>query len=238
VNNEFGLAQGLTQLGYAFGSARAPYYKRKMDLYSFSLTLGAAGLLVMAFMGLSHGHADSPGHGAGGHGHAGQGHAGHGHAGHSPNASHGHDSAHHTDSGRLLALLSPRLLFSFLLGLGTAGVAFRSFMGGPLLLLLAIAGGVALERLVVNPLWNFTFRFASTPAVTLESAIEDEAKAVTNFDKNGHGLIAVEVDGHVLQVLGTLKQSERELGVRVRAGDMLRIEDVDADRNRCTVRKG
>lgn len=101
----------------------------------------------------------------------------------------------------------------------------------------AVAGGVAFERLLVNPLWNFMFRFASSPAQTLESSVEDDAKAVTNFDKNGQGLIAVEVDGHVVQVLGTLTQTDRDSGVRVRAGDVVRIEDVDADRNRCTVRK-
>jgi translation initiation factor IF-1 len=137
----------------------------------------------------------------------------------------------------LLALLSPRVMFSFLLGLGTAGVALRSVTGGPLLLAIAVAGGVAFERLLVNPLWNFMFRFASSPAQTLESTIEDAAKAVTNFDQNGQGLIAVEVDGHLVQVLGTLNQADRSAGVRVRAGDVVRIEEVDADRNRCTVRK-
>ena len=136
-----------------------------------------------------------------------------------------------------MSLLSPRVIFSFLLGLGTAGVAFKSVVGGPVLLALAVAGGFALERLVVNPLWNFAFRFASNPAVTLESAIEDEARAVTNFDKNGQGLISVEVDGRVVQCLGTLITTDRDAGIRVRAGDTVRIEDVDADRNRCTVRK-
>ena len=191
-----------------------------MDLYSFSLLLGAAGLLVMAFLGVSHGHSG--------------GHAGHaGHAGH-----HAHDShAGHGSQRAVMSLLSPRVIFSFLLGLGTVGVAFKSAVGGPVLLALAVAGGFALERLVVNPLWNFAFRFASNPALTLESAVEDEAKAVTNFDKNGQGLISVEVDGHLVQCLGTLTKTDRESGVRIRAGDMVRIEDVDADRNRCTVRR-
>jgi translation initiation factor IF-1 len=197
-----------------------------MDLYSFSLTLGGAGLLVMAFLGMSHGHAA--------HGHASHGHtAHHGHHGH--DAHHGHQAQH--GERAIMSLLSPRVIFSFLLGLGTAGVAFRSMLGGPLLFALAVAGGVVLERLVVNPLWNFSFRFASRPALTLESAIEDEAKAVTNFDKNGQGLISVEVDGHMVQCLGTLISTDRESGVRVRAGDTVRIEDVDADRNRCTVRR-
>ena len=106
-----------------------------------------------------------------------------------------------------------------------------------MLFVAALAGGIVFERFVVNPLWNFMFRFASAPAVTLESAVEDEARAVTNFDSSGSGLISVEVDGHFVQVLGTLTKSDRESGVRVRAGDSVRIEEVDADRNRCTVRR-
>jgi translation initiation factor IF-1 len=39
----------------------------------------------------------------------------------------------------------------------------------------------------------------------------------------------------VVQVLGTLRAEDRALGVRVRAGDRVRIEDVDVERNRCTV---
>jgi hypothetical protein len=63
----------------------------------------------------------------------------------------------------------------------------------------------------------------------------DEATAVTSFDRNGQGLIAVEVDGQMVQILGTLKSGDREMNVRVPAGSRLRIEDVDAARNRCTV---
>jgi hypothetical protein len=159
------------------------------------------------------------------------------HATHASHDVHASQDGHAEHNSVLLALLSPRVIFSFLLGLGTLGVVLRPFTAGPLLLAAAIAGGVAFERLLVNPLWNFMFRFASSPAVTLESAVEDEAKAVTNFDKSGCGLIALEVDGHVVQVLGTLSKTDRELGVRVRAGDSVRIEEVDADRNRCTVRR-
>src|SRR6185503_6187569 len=197
-----------------------------MDLYTFSLTLGAAGLLFMAFLGLSHshsggqaghGHSGHGGHGHSGHGghehsgHAGHGHtghAGHGHASHAGHGNAGHSGDDHSSQGNpFLALLSPRVIFSFLLGFGTAGVVLHPFASGAVLLTAAIAGGLAFERLLVNPLWNFMFRFASAPALTLESAVEDEAKAVTNFDKNGCGLIAVEVDGRVLQVLGTLNKT-------------------------------
>ena len=63
----------------------------------------------------------------------------------------------------------------------------------------------------------------------------DEARAVTTFDKNGQGLIAIEVDGQMVQILGTLQAGDREMKVSVPAGARLRIENVDAARNRCTV---
>lgn len=131
--------------------------------------------------------------------------------------------------------MSPRVLFSVLLGIGTTGLLMRPVFGGPLLLAAALVGGVLFERLVVTPVWNFTLRFASKPALTLESSITDEATAVTSFDANGHGIVAIEVDGQVVQVLGRLQAADRALGARVRAGERLRIEEVDAARNRCTV---
>jgi len=41
--------------------------------------------------------------------------------------------------------------------------------------------------------------------------------------------------GEVVQILGTLTPDERKNGVRVRAGDTVRVEEVDSVRNRCTV---
>lgn len=131
--------------------------------------------------------------------------------------------------------MSPRVLFSICLGLGTAGLLFRPVLGGVVLFAVALGIGILFERFVVSPIWNFTFRFASTPALTLESALTDEATAVTPFDANGQGLIALELDGQRVQLLGTLQTSDREMHVKVPAGARLRIEEVDAARNRCTV---
>jgi hypothetical protein len=131
--------------------------------------------------------------------------------------------------------MSPRFLFSFFLGFGTSGELLRSFLSGPLLILASILGAIVFERLIVSPLWNFTMRFASTPANTLESAIADEATAVTSFDANGQGIVSLEVDGQVVQILATLQPNDRLLGTRVRAGQRVRIEDVDAAKNSCTV---
>lgn len=215
-----------------------------MSIYLFSLILGALGLLAMAMSGLSHGH----GHGGhdvshgGGHGHGG--HIGHDlgghHGGHDVAAHHGDgDQGHHAGgkSGHSWAwqILSPRVLFSVLVGVGATGLAGEPYLGGVLLLLLALAGGIVFELVAVRPIWNFFFRFASAPALTLESALFDTGTAVTRFDESGSGLIALEVDGQVLQVLATLRPADVDRGLRVRAGDRLLVEEVDGARNRCVV---
>ena len=227
-----------------------------MDLYISSLLLGAVGLGAMALSGLgnrghsgSHGHGDGGGHGAHGHGvghgHAGHvqvghAHGGHSHAGHGDShGAHGHHTTSHISeslaSKAFWSIMSPRFLFSFALGFGAAGQIFKSVLGGPALFAAAVGGAVLFERLLVSPLWNFAMRFASEPATTLESAITDEATAVTSFDANGQGIVSLEVDGQIHQILATLKASDRLPGTRVRAGQRLRIEDVDAERQRCTV---
>ncbi|MEO6323481.1 MAG: hypothetical protein ABIQ65_02510, partial [Thermoanaerobaculia bacterium] len=168
------------------------------------------------------GHADggSGGHahvGDGAHGHSldsggGQGHVGHahGHGGHaqvhSGNSGHAHTAdhaapvaGHHGASQALLALMSPRILFSLCLGVGTTGLLLRPSLGGVPLFLAALLGGVVFERALVSPIWNFTLRFASKPAEMLEHAIATEATAVTTFDANGQGIVSLEMDGQVRQ---------------------------------------
>jgi DNA-binding PucR family transcriptional regulator len=132
-------------------------------------------------------------------------------------------------------LMSPRFLFAGLLGFGLIGVALSSWVGGTLLLAAAIAGGIAVERLLVAPLWKLSMRFASNPAVMLESATFAEATVVSNFDRNGEGIIAVEVDGQVQQILATLSAADRARGARIRAGEVVRVDEVDPVRHRCVV---
>jgi translation initiation factor IF-1 len=211
-----------------------------MDFYVISLAAGATGLAAMAVVGLSHtGHAGHTGHthaagGArGGHpahaGHAGPGaEAGHAHGGRGSRA--GDHGASWTQS-----LLSPRVLFALLVGFGAGGLLAQP-LGEPWRLGAAILGAAAFEALLVGPIWRFLFRFESNPAATLESAIEDDARAVTGFDANGNGLVAVDVDGQIVQLLATLVPDDRARGVRIRSGDVVRIADVDAARGRCTVR--
>lgn len=213
-----------------------------MDLYHVSLFTGGAGLGLMALGGLSHGShsGDSGGHAGHGAAHAHDGglavhggvHAAHGDA-------HAHGGTAVRDGGfsfgGFQSLLSPRVLFALMIGFGAGGL-LATPLGEPWRAGAAVLAAAAFEALLVGPIWRFLFRFESSPALTLESAIEDDARAVTGFDANGCGLVAVDVDGQVVQLLATLAPDERARGARVRSGDTVRISAVDAARNQCTVR--
>lgn len=207
-----------------------------MGPYTFSLALGVTGLVVMAVLGFSHHGGDQAHHAGDAHGHGHGTDAGHGHAGHHG----GHDPHHGAEpSGNalshFLALLSPRLLFSVLVGAGATGILAQRVLAEPVTALVAIAGGVLFEKLLAGPIWNLLFRFESRPAATLESAVMEEAQAAMDFDADGQGLVRIELDGQVVQLLGTLIPEERQGARRIRRGDLLRVEDVDAARHRCTV---
>jgi hypothetical protein len=208
-----------------------------MDVYGFSLALGATGLAAMAIGGLAHvGH---DGHGHTGHAHAGHGH-GHGgpaHSGHTAElqTGHAHTAPAHPAPARLFSLFSPRVLFALLVGFGAGGL-LASPLGEPWRAGAAVLVAAAFEGLFVGPLWRMLFRFESSPAATLETAIEDDARAVMGFDANGQGLVALDVDGQVVQLLATLTAEDRARGARVRSGDLVRVSSIDAARHRCTVR--
>ena len=201
-----------------------------MNIYEFSLALGAAGLGIMGLSGFAHT--------VGGH-HAGQAapssHTGH-HAISVRAGSRGIRGGARGGTRFLWALLSPRALFSLCVGFGASGVILRSLIGGNLLFAVALLGALVFELGLMRPLWNFLFRFESAPALTLETCIGDEARAATSFDAQGNGLIALELDGQLVQLLGSLRREDWDAGIRVRAGDPVRIDEVDAERNRCTVR--
>jgi hypothetical protein len=209
-----------------------------MDIYIFSVVLGAAGMAAMAFLGFS------SSHGVTHHGHDTSGHEMHGVGGHAHVTPHTHLTAHthatpHSHAGdwksHAWSWLSPRVMFNFLLGFGATGLIVERLVGPYLALPIAAVGGVAFEMLVVRPIFNSLFRFESAPAQTLESALMSEGRAVTGFDANGNGLISLELGGELVQVLGVQLNSDRAAGARIRAGDIVRIEEVDSTRNRCTV---
>ncbi len=187
------------------------------------------------------------GHGGIGHdaGHAGAGQGSHvDQGGAHADATHGgdghaHDLAHgglgHSLVTTLLSWLSPRVLFGVLVGFGAAGMLLRPVLGAPLTALAAVAAGVGFEAGVIGPVWSFMFRFASTPARTLADAWMEMATATTAFDAAGDGLVQIELNGELTQILARLRPEDRRAGVRVRMGDRVRVEEVDADRNQCVV---
>jgi hypothetical protein len=194
-----------------------------MTGYTVGIITGAIGLAAMAFSGLSH--------------HDGGAHTSHGgpHA-HSAGSHHGHTAHHHTSHlpSWLLTLLTPRAFFTALVGFGATGLA-TPWLPGPIRVGLAIAGGLAFEIVLAGPLSRVMLGFASRPALTLESCVMDEALAVANFDADGRGLVSVELDGQLVQVLATLRQEDLARGARIRSGDTVRVEEVDGARQQLVV---
>ena len=137
----------------------------------------------------------------------------------------------------LAAWLSPRVLFTMALGIGATGLLLAPFISSEVLRApLAFAGGLFLEKALVAPLWAVLMRFGSAPARTLESALLEEAVALTAFDAQGCGMIAITLDGHEMRALARLKPDENNAhAARVRSGDVLLIESVDAARGQCLV---
>jgi hypothetical protein len=188
-----------------------------MSPYDFTLALGGVGLLTLALVGRVHGH----GH----HGHAHAGARGHG----------ARPGSSRQAAGLLATLTSPRTIFSLLVGFGATGVLLGHMLAGPALIGSAVLGALGFERILVTPLWNLMMRFASEPAQTLDQCVTDIVQAVTPFDAAGQGIVAVELDGQITQILATLRPEDRATGVHVHTGDRLRVEDVDSTRNSCIV---
>ena len=210
-----------------------------MDFYLFALLLGIGGLLLMAVLGLGHGHGAVSGHHAPTPGHGAHGAAPHHHGPTLPNLKghHAHDGARpsrgHT---HLLGLLAPQVLFGLLLGFGAVGTLLHPLIRLPLVLLsVALVGAWSFQRGLMAPLWTFLLGFASKPAQTLDTLVLEEGHAATNFDDTGSGLVAVDLDGQTRQILGTLCREDRIQGTRGRTGDRLFIRAVDGARNTCTV---
>lgn len=232
-----------------------------MDPYFSFFIVGSVGLVFMAVLGAAGGHgghAHHGGHDAGGfhlHGtgahaqghtdvsfhHSPAGHAApggaHGHGAHG-HAHHGHSHAPTTGGFNLRAMvlgwLSPRVLLTLSMGAGAAGVCLASVLPlEPWRVLVSLGAGVALEKLVVSPMWNVLTRFASRPARTLDTAVMEEATALANFDAQGYGLVSITLDGHEMRLLARLSPEHDQ--DRVRTGDRLLVESVDGARGRCVV---
>ncbi len=190
------------------------------------IVVGVVGLAVMALPAFAHG------------AHGGSAGAGHGFsATHHVTAPGGHGSVAGAAQPAaslhalhaLQFLLSPRALFSLVAMYGATGnVLVRvAHMTPALAGFVAVVPALAIERLVVSPLWNLMFRYQGQPSSPLYELLLREAKAVTPF-KNGRGIVAVERDGRLVQFVARLAGSHG--AVRVRVGERLRIEEVDGGR--------
>ena len=180
------------------------------------MVIGLVGLLVMAVPAFAR-------HGAIGHGH------GHGVHGVAPAK-----GAIVSSAGATRFIPSPRLIFSVLALYGAFGNALeRAFHLTPLVAaLVAVVPAGLVERFCVTPLWNLIFRFAGPPSSPLGELVLSDATAVTAF-RNGRGMVSLVRDGRLVQFAAQLIEAQAERPVRV--GDRLRVEDLDAQRERLTV---
>ncbi len=139
-----------------------------------------------------------------------------------------------TRTGVARWLPSPRVVFTVLALYGAFGNALVEAFHLTLLLaaLVALLPTLLVERFAVRPLWNLLFRFQGQSSGRLEELILGEARAVSPF-RNGRGIVSTNREGRLVQLRARLCDAQATLPVKV--GDRLRIEDVDATRERVTV---
>lgn len=202
----------------------------------------------MAAMGSIRGGAHGRGLGRGGHSGARGGHApSHGAArGHAPVRG-GHQPVAHGAKGGLRSAprnllmsivgISPIDLMAMAMGAGAMGIIGRKVLKQPefIVAMMAIAGAVVIDLLIVKPLFNALLRFASPPSEGLEGMISHLAQAATTFDAQGRGLVALTLDGQTTQILATLEEGELSAGTKVKKGDQLVVLEVDPKTNKCRV---
>jgi hypothetical protein len=220
-------------------------------LFLTLMVVGLVGLFMMAMPAFRHA------------GHAHAGHAGH-HAGHHPAIGRGGaaprlggrsggrtaivpgSAAEPPGAGREIAVAdaapasllrfvpTPRGICSVLALYGAFGNALVHAGHLPFAsaALLAALPALFVEHFMVRPVWNLLFRFQGQPSSPLDALLMSEAQAVVPF-RNGRGVVSVVREGRAVQLAATL--CEEHSGLPVKVGDRLRIEEVDAPRERVTV---
>ena len=226
-------------------------------MFLIVMVIGLVGLAMMAIPALgrrgaaptSHGHAALGHHGAAaGHALPAHGHVAapaHGHVvapavgrgqvtALQPSAGHQMLPADGAPSGVRRWLPSPRVVFTILALYGAFGNALLESLHLTVVLaaLAAVIPTLLVERFAVRPLWNLLFRFQGQSSGRLEELIFGEARAVSAF-RNGRGMVSTNREGRLVQLRARLCDAQATLPVKV--GDRMRIEDVDAARERVTV---
>lgn len=126
-------------------------------------------------------------------------------------------------------------LFSISLGMGLTGILIRGYVLPPTVYLAAFLGGVAFDFCFVRPMFALAIRFASRPSEGLEGTVALGAEAVTHFDSDGKGLVRVNMEGQIVQLLAKLEPAEVAAGVTVSKGDQVVLTQVDSKKNSCRV---
>jgi hypothetical protein len=194
------------------------------------MVVGLAGLVAMALPALAR-------HGGAGHAHAAL-HAGHvgklaapGHASTALVAAKATSLAR--PSGVTRFLPSPRLVFSVAALYGAFGnVLLAAHFALGWAALAAIVPAALVERFAVTPLWRLVFRYQGQPSGPLADLVMSEATAVTGF-RRGRGIVSLVREGRAVQFSARL--IDTQIGVPVKVGDRLRVEDIDPERERLTV---
>ena len=219
------------------------------------MVVGLAGLVMMALPAFGHHAAAHGGHGAHGHGGAlgrgggrllggarsvatrGAAHVAGGARGTASSNSPGEAIVVPSDvrpTSLLRFIPSPRAVCSVLALYGAFGNAL--LRAGHTSFTVAALGAaipaLLVEWGVVRPVWNLVFRFEGKECSPLEELILSDAEAVVPF-RNGRGLVSTVRDGRSVQLAARLVEADASSPVKV--GDRLRVEDVDARRERVTV---
>lgn len=120
------------------------------------------------------------------------------------------------------------------MGFGLTGYLIAPVIQGWPCLVLALLGAYLVRTFCIRPLMSGVLMWASAPAKTLDAAVLDTGAAATDFDEHGYGMVRLNLDGQVVQLLGQLAPEE-QAGPRVSSGEILFIRSVDPVRQRCVV---
>jgi hypothetical protein len=202
-------------------------------VYTTLFLIGLLGLFAQLMLGS--GHVHGTGHNAGGQA-AGHGHAGHGHGSHHHGIQGIKGGLRARGSDFLWTLLSPLTIFSICLGMGLTGLLLKHHNPhAPISALAAALGGLALYAVIVRPIWNLVFRFATQPSRALEGSTAQSVEAISRFDASGKGLVRLTIDGQVVRILAQLETDEKTQAPEIQPGEKLTITSVDGRTNTCRV---